>query len=155
MSAWKSVRKRQWVLLSIVASLSVIAVACGSDSTDPVDATARITSTELPSESAAPPAAPSFDVDGFRKLNPLPEIVPPGPENERRLLPQGNTIPIDAIPPIYDPQFVASEESELVDDELVMGVSVNGDSRAYPVGMMRFREMVNDEVGGVPLLVTW
>ena len=133
----------------------MIAAACGSDSVDPVKATATTNPTELPSQPAAPPVAPSFDVDGFRKLNPLPVIVPAGPENERRLVPQGSGIPVDAIPPIYDPQFVASEESDLVDDELVMGVSVNGDSRAYPVGMMRFREMVNDEVGGVPLLVTW
>lgn len=63
--------------------------------------------------------------------------------------------PIDAIAPIYDPKFVAAGEIEMLDDELVMGVEIDGDARAYPVGMMRFREMVNDVVGGVPLLVTW
>ena len=40
-------------------------------------------------------------------------------------------------------------------NDLVMGVSINGDSRAYPVRYLRWREMVNDEVGGIPILVTW
>ena len=26
---------------------------------------------------------------------------------------------------------------------------------AYPIRVLRFREIVNDEVGGVPILVTW
>ena len=36
-----------------------------------------------------------------------------------------------------------------------MGVTINGESKAYPVGMLNFRETVIDEVGGVPILVTW
>ena len=40
-------------------------------------------------------------------------------------------------------------------NDLVIGVSIAGDSRAYPIRVLRFREMVNDELGGVPILVTW
>ena len=36
-----------------------------------------------------------------------------------------------------------------------MGVEINGESKAYPVGPLNYREMVNDVVGGVPVLVTW
>ena len=61
----------------------------------------------------------------------------------------------DSIEPIYDPQFVAQDEADLEPSELVMGVSINGDSRAYPIRYLRWREMVNDEVGGIPILVTW
>ena len=35
-----------------------------------------------------------------------------------------------------------------------MGVEMNGESKAYPVGPPSWREMVNDEVGVVPILVT-
>ena len=61
----------------------------------------------------------------------------------------------DDIPPIYAPEFVASSQASLPDDELVIGLSVNGDARAYPAGILYTREMVNDVVGSVPVLVTW
>lgn len=61
----------------------------------------------------------------------------------------------DDIPPIYDPQFVTAVNADLPNDELVIGFSINGDARAYPAGILYTREMVNDVVGGVPVLVTW
>lgn len=63
-------------------------------------------------------------------------------------------IPQDWIMPIYNPRF--TDNPEAYDDaELVMGVEINGDARAYSVGHLARREMVNDEVGGTPILVTW
>ena len=64
-------------------------------------------------------------------------------------------LPRDAILPIYDPQFVATASADLDPNELVIGVEINGESKAYPIGPLVFREMVNDTVGGVPVLVTW
>ncbi len=64
-------------------------------------------------------------------------------------------IPFDGIPPVYDPIFVAAQDSPLTDDELVMGVAWGGEAKAYPISVMRHREMVNDELGGIPTLVTW
>ena len=64
-------------------------------------------------------------------------------------------MPRDAIKPIYNPEFVEAIDSPLHADELVMGVAVNGEAKAYPVSVLRFREMVNDELGGGPILVTW
>ena len=64
-------------------------------------------------------------------------------------------LPRDGIPPIYDPVFVSWDEAIIDPEELVMGVEINGDARAYPVGVLRSREMVDDVVGGVPVLVTW
>ena len=61
----------------------------------------------------------------------------------------------DDIPPIYAPQFVAASDANLPDYELVIGLTVNGDARAYPAGILFTREMVNDVVGGAPVLVTW
>jgi hypothetical protein len=61
----------------------------------------------------------------------------------------------DGIAPIYEPEFVPASESGYKDDELVMGVAINGEAKAYPVGVLNGREMVNDELAGTPILVTW
>ena len=41
------------------------------------------------------------------------------------------------------------------DDEKVLGVSINGESRTYSIPMLSRHEIVNDVVGGVPIAVTW
>ena len=60
----------------------------------------------------------------------------------------------DGIRPIYKPEFSANPDA-YADDELVMGVEIKGDARAYSVSFLNRREMVNDVVGGTPVLVTW
>ena len=40
-------------------------------------------------------------------------------------------------------------------DEQVLGLSIDGDSRAYPIKMLSRHEIVNDVVGGKPVAVTW
>ena len=68
-------------------------------------------------------------------------------------------LPKDAIPAILDPQFVGAAEADAVginqDFEQVIGLSINGDSRAYPINVLSAHEIVNDVVGGVPVAVTW
>ena len=64
-------------------------------------------------------------------------------------------LPRDAIAPVYDAQFMPAGSAFMNADDLVIGVEINGESKAYPVGPLNFREMVNDTVGGVPVLVTW
>ncbi len=63
----------------------------------------------------------------------------------------------DGIPAILDPQFLSGAEAseQMVDSERVLGVSINGDHRAYPLNQLSRHEIVNDEVGGVPVAVTW
>jgi len=65
------------------------------------------------------------------------------------------SIPFDGIYPIYDPSFVTADEAPFEDDELVLGVSWDGEAKAYPITVLRFREMVNDELAGIPTLVTY
>jgi hypothetical protein len=62
---------------------------------------------------------------------------------------------LDDIRPVYEPTFISAEAADLDESGYVMGVVLNGDARAYPVGTLNGREMVNDTVGGVPILVTW
>ena len=71
-------------------------------------------------------------------------------------------VPRDAISPIYSPRFEPGVSklgsivrSPVRSGDLVIGVELNGESKAYPLGPLTYREMVNDFVGGVPILVTW
>ena len=64
-------------------------------------------------------------------------------------------LPRDAIAPVYDPEFVSAGVSPLHEDERIMGIAIEGKAKAYPVTVLRFREMVNDELAGLPILVTW
>ena len=64
--------------------------------------------------------------------------------------------PKDGIPSIDDPKFVpVSEVTDLADTEPVIGVTVNGEARAYPLGILTQHEIVNDTIGGVPVTVTY
>jgi hypothetical protein len=62
----------------------------------------------------------------------------------------------DGIPPIDNPQFVSVEEADhLSPQDPVMSFTHNGETRAYPLRVMTFHEIVNDEVGGHPVSVTY
>ena len=66
-------------------------------------------------------------------------------------------LPRDGIPAIDNPNFygVAEANQEYAPTELVLGVSINGDSRAYSTSLLNGHEIVNDTVGGEPIAVTW
>ncbi len=63
----------------------------------------------------------------------------------------------DAIPSIQNPRFTdqATADETYHPDELVLGVEIDGDARAYSVPLLSRHEIVNDVVGGKPIAVTW
>ncbi len=62
----------------------------------------------------------------------------------------------DGIPALVNAKQVpASDATYLTDRELVFGVSLNGDSRAYPLRILDWHEMFNDVVGGVPVCLAY
>ncbi|MEM9715429.1 MAG: DUF3179 domain-containing protein [Pseudomonadota bacterium] len=62
----------------------------------------------------------------------------------------------DGIPPLDNPTMLAAEDADyLLDDDLVFGVEINGDSRAYPLRIMGWHEMLNDVIGGVPIALAY
>ncbi len=64
--------------------------------------------------------------------------------------------PKDGIPAIDNPKFVPpGEVSDLAETEPVVGVTINGVSRAYPLRILMYHEIVNDTLGGVPVTVTY
>jgi len=81
--------------------------------------------------------------NGVKHLVPLDKIKGGGP-------------PKDGIPSIDDPKFVSAiDETSVSDEDFVIGVNINGESKAYPLSIMVWHEIVNDYVGGVPVSVTY
>ena len=68
-----------------------------------------------------------------------------------------SVLPRDAIDAILDPTFVSGDEAaaQMIATSRVIGVSINGDHRAYSTAQLSSREVVNDTVGGMPVVVTW
>lgn len=138
----------------VTALVAIISVACGSESGNVEQTEVLPVDTETP----APPVVPAFNSENFAEINPEPAIRKLDYSIDlgfNYLDPERDRIPRDAIRPVYSPEFHSAELAELDQQELVMGVEINGEARAYPVGMLRIREMVNDEIGGIPVLVTW
>ena len=65
--------------------------------------------------------------------------------------------PKDGIPPIDDPKFVSTKEADvwIKDVEPVISYENNGVAKAYPLQILTWHEIVNDEVGGDPVSVTF
>ncbi len=62
----------------------------------------------------------------------------------------------DAIKPIYNPDYGDKGGlSWLRDDDLVIGFTSKSGAYAYPIKPLNFRELVNDEIDGVPILVSY
>jgi hypothetical protein len=61
--------------------------------------------------------------------------------------------------PITDAPVIAASEvgDRVTDTELVLGVEIDGKSRAYPINMLTGprREIINDTLGGRPIAATW
>ncbi len=63
--------------------------------------------------------------------------------------------PKDGIPSIDNPVFDTAKTTPFSKDELVIGVVVNGEAKAYPLGIMNWHEIVNDTVGGTNLTISY
>lgn len=87
----------------------------------------------------------AFPLNGFDKatIN-VAEITSGGPGRD-------GIRSIDA--PTFSP--IADVLDEFVDTEPVLSLEINGDARAYPLGILTRHEIANDVIGGVPVAVTF
>ena len=118
-----------------------------------VPATPAPTSTSAPAPTAAP-ASPAPQSAATSDSS-APATVTS--EEDERDLEIVTLLPFDAIPAILEPEFVSAEvaSEELEDHNLVLGLSIDGDHRAYSIPTLSSHEIVNDTVGGKPVAVTW
>ena len=142
------VAQRVWPLLAAGLAVAwVIASGCSAgpdaDSPSPLPPPPAPTATPSPVQADRGPVPPI-----------LRELLPSGPrEFDETAFEQ--LLGRDGIKPIYTPEIGTHPEAGLDGTDLVLGVSLGGESRAYPVSTMRFKEIVNDDLGGVDILVTW
>jgi len=65
----------------------------------------------------------------------------------------------DGIPPIYNPLFVSIPEAEEIEwltaDHPVAIIEMDGNIKAYPLGILTFHEIVNDTIGDTPVVLTY
>ncbi|MEX1046396.1 MAG: DUF3179 domain-containing protein [Actinomycetota bacterium] len=74
--------------------------------------------------------------------------------DEDRILSGGP--PPDGIPPIDDPKFASAPDIDFLEGrEPVLALRVGTESRAYPLQILTWHEIVNDTVAGTPVAVTY
>lgn len=98
----------------------------------------------LPEEPPPARAQSEFTTDFSKHSVPYREILSGGP-------------PKDGIPSIDAPRSQSTREADewLSDREPIVFVQVGDDARAYPIQILMWHEIVNDTVGGEPLLVSF
>jgi hypothetical protein len=58
----------------------------------------------------------------------------------------------DGIPPLRNPAMISANQASYLDDSnVVFGVEINGDARAYPKRILAWHEMFVDTIGGVDI----
>ena len=63
----------------------------------------------------------------------------------------------NGFPLNVDPKIVSASEAGIGASDMVMGVVIGGEARAYPLNYMNgpFNEIVNDQLGGIPIAPSW
>ena len=162
-----------WPLLISAAVLSMAVVACGADTSTSALPVSPLEPTQAPIPTVSLSTQPEPSPTVQRSTSPTPGasmVQSPTPSVQRQpgttgragtsggpsgLRPSSPTGRSGFVP-LDNPLFLtASEASHLGEDELVLGYESKGEARAYPIGMMRYHHIVNDSVGGTPLLVTY
>ena len=110
----------------------------------PKPGTAAVSPALLEEEPPPRGSARQFSTDFSRHTIPYADVLSGGP-------------PKDGIPAIDNPRFVTVEAAAawLGPQEPVVLVEVGEVAKAYPLQVLTWHEIVNDEVGGVPLSITF
>lgn len=142
-------------------TLGLATLACGgSDPEAPPAAATQPPATEAATAAATEPPAteppatepPDSTPRATEAAAPADPREPGDPDLEIVTL-----LPPDAIPAIDNPRFITAEEADrqLVLSDLVIGVSIDGEHRAYGAAFLSAHEIVNDTLGGRAIAVTW
>jgi hypothetical protein len=101
-----------------------------------------------------------FKANLFAQIDPdflrfVHEDVKIAPESRPEEIVWGG-VRVDGIPALDNPKMIdPAEATYLIPHERVFGVSINGDTRAYPARFLDWHEMFNDIVGGEPVSLAY
>lgn len=137
-------------LAATALTLALLALACGGNDA-PAPATAEPTASEAATATTAESPATTPTPSPSPTDTPAPAEAP---EPELEIV---TVLPPDAIPAIDDPAIVsaAAADEQLRANDLVIGVSIGGEHRAYGAAFLSAHEIVNDMLGGRAIAVTW
>jgi hypothetical protein len=57
--------------------------------------------------------------------------------------------------PDVNPSFITASQAKLDSGDMVLAIRISGQARAYPIRTMAYHHVVNDTVGGVPVVATY
>ena len=102
------------------------------------------TSACVPAVAQRPPRTEGWATDWSTRAVPMEEL-------------QSGGVPRDGIPALDAPRFVTVEAARTWIDgqEPVVALLVEGVARAYPLQILTWHEIVNDDIAGVPVAVTF
>jgi len=158
----------------LILGTMIAAVACATASSPSPDSDASGAGGPTPTSAVAVASAPSPvpaqgqvgldpDVNPPDLLNPqkvtraIRYSSPRDGEEKVRVLEIVDVVPRDVIRAIDNPQFLkaAQASDQYAGADLIIGVSINGEHKAYSTAFLSSHEIVNDVVGGKPVAVTW
>jgi hypothetical protein len=138
-------------LAALLALVTLASLACRGSDARPADsgAVVPVSRPEARAEIPATPVAETRQGSTSATALPDPAASPQSPAPGR---PRG----FSRFVPLDNPVFLTVEEATyLADDDLVLGLEWQGAARAYPIRMVTFHHVVNDIIGGTPLLITY
>ena len=97
----------------------------------------------LPAQGSDSPADSSRE---GKKIRARVQVRPGGPTVEAEMA---------VVPSPTDPASVPAADSRLPDEDLVLGVLLDGKAQAYPIRYLALYEIVNDRVGKTPVAPSW
>ncbi|MEM7444080.1 MAG: DUF3179 domain-containing protein [Pseudomonadota bacterium] len=104
------------------------------------------------------PSYAEFQRQMFARIDPrFLQFLPPDAAHDIRLeeIVWGG-VSVDGIPALTNPTLIEAAAADyLSGDDLVFGVEINGDARAYPLRILNWHEMFNDVIGGVPVSLAY
>lgn len=95
----------------------------------------------------------SYGYDLSTTLVPRDELIPAGISKNREIRAIENAAHYSLAE--VDRQTAEERGKYLVSSDRVIGVALNGEVRAYPLNILFVHEIVNDELGGVPIVITY
>lgn len=161
-------------LLLVATAVAIVAAACGEGSTDtdpnPGTLAPRPTTTPIPDTTTTPvttPVEPAPELrDGIPDVNMGEAIVELSDIHFDTF--DGRSIPLDqtsievrrrlldAIPPLDEPGYEPASGGDWLDPgDLVIGYVAGDAAYAFPHKILNFHEIVNDELAGMPVLVSY
>lgn len=142
-------------LAMIAVVVLMVLGACGSG-----ESTRESSQSTETADTPSDPPSEVPDVDTSRSSVPLDQIL--FDTFDGQTVPLSESTPelrsrlLDAIPPIDDPVYEGPEGGDwLAPDDLILGYIAGGDAYAYPFKILNFHEIVNDELGGIPVLISY